>query len=225
MRPRIVALVPMRHSSERVPGKNYRPLGGRPLFHHIVSTLRAVPEIDQIVIDTDSELIRADAAVSFPDVRMIERPENLRAGTVPMNDVLLHDTGLVDADLYLQTHSTNPLLRASTISAAIGQFVNDGPDHDSLFGVTRLQTRLWTADGLPLNHDPAVLVRTQDLEPLFEENSCIYLFTRELLIERGTRIGARPMLYEIPRDEAWDIDEEIDFDVVGALFAGRSADE
>jgi len=224
MSPRIVALVPMRHSSERVPGKNYRPLGGRPMFHHIVSALRACPEIDQIVIDTDSEVIRADAAVSFPDVRVVERPEHLRAGTVPMNDVLLHDTGLVDADLYLQTHSTNPLLRSTTISAAIEQFLNDGSGHDSLFGVTRLQTRLWSADGLPLNHDPAVLVRTQDLEPVFEENSCIYLFTRELLVERGTRIGARPMLYEVPRDEGWDIDEEIDFEVVSALFAGRSAD-
>jgi len=224
MSPRIVALVPMRHESERVPGKNYRPLGGRPMFHHIVSALLACPQIDQIVIDTDSELIRADAAASFPDVRVVERPEHLRAGTVPMNDVLLHDTGLVDADLFLQTHSTNPLLRAATISAAIGQFLDDGSDHDSLFGVTRLQTRLWTADGLPLNHDPAVLVRTQDLEPVFEENSCIYLFTRELLVERGTRIGARPMLYEIPRDEAWDIDEEIDFEVVSALLAGRSAD-
>lgn len=225
MSQRIVALVPMRHSSERVPGKNYRPLGGRPLFHHIVSTLLACPAIDQIVIDTDSELIRADAADSFPEVLVIERPEHLRAGTVPMNDVLLHDTATVDADLYLQTHSTNPLLRATTISAAIGQFIDDGPDHDSLFGVTRLQTRLWSAGGLPLNHDPAVLVRTQDLEPVYEENSCIYLFTRELLLERGTRIGARPMLFEIPRDEAWDIDEEVDFEVVSALFGGRSTDE
>jgi CMP-N-acetylneuraminic acid synthetase len=221
---RIVALVPMRHSSERVPGKNYRPLGGRPMFHHIVGALRACPEIDEIVIDTDSEVIRADVAVSFPDVRVVERPEHLRAGTVPMNDVLLHDTGRVDADLYLQTHSTNPLLRSTTISAAIGQFLDDGSAHDSLFGVTRLQTRLWSAGGQPLNHDPAVLVRTQDLEPVFEENSCIYLFTRELLVERGTRIGARPMLYEIPRDEAWDIDEEIDFEVVSALLAGRSDD-
>jgi CMP-N-acetylneuraminic acid synthetase len=213
----------MRHASERVPGKNYRPLGGRPLFHHIVGTLRSCPEIDEVVIDTDSEKISADATVSFPGVRVLERPEHLRAGTVPMNDVLLHDTGQVDADLYLQTHSTNPLLRAATISEAIRRFLAERADHDSLFGVTRLQTRLWRADGTPLNHDPAVLLRTQDLDPVFEENSCLYLFTRELLAERGTRIGARPLLYEIPRDEAWDIDEEIDFEVASALFEARSA--
>lgn len=223
MRPRVVALVPMRHTSERVPGKNYRPLGGRPLFHHIVATLRSCPEIDEVVIDTDSEQIRADATVSFPGVRVLERPEHLRAGTVPMNEVLLHDTALVDADLYLQTHSTNPLLRAATISKAIQHFLAERAGHDSLFGVTRLQTRLWRADGTPLNHDPAVLLRTQDLEPVFEENSCIYLFSRELLAGRGTRIGARPLLYEIPRDEAWDIDEEVDFEVASALFEARSA--
>src|SRR4051812_43523096 len=101
----------MRHSSERVKGKNYRPLGGRPLFHHIVQTLLSVPEIDGVVIDTDSDLIAQDTAEAFPTVRVIERPEHLRAGETPMNDVLLHSTEMVPADLYLQTHSTNPLLR------------------------------------------------------------------------------------------------------------------
>ena len=223
MSTRIVALVPMRHSSERVPGKNYRPLGGRPLFHHIIEALRACPEIAEIVIDTDSDTIRSDAEASFPDVRVVERPEHLRSGSVPMNDVLLNDIGRVEADLYLQTHSTNPLLRPATISDAIGRFLGAGAEHDSLFGVTRLQTRLWSADGRPVNHDPAVLLRTQELEPIFEENSCIYLFTRELLEERGTRIGAKPLLYEIPRDEAWDIDDEVDFEVVSALYAARAA--
>jgi CMP-N-acetylneuraminic acid synthetase len=225
MKPRIVALVPMRHDSERVPGKNYRPLGGRPLFHHIVDTLRSCSEVDEVVIDTDSERIKADAAASFPDVRVLDRPEHLRAGTIPMNDVLLHDVSRVEADLYLQTHSTNPLLRADTISAAIGRFLDHRDAFDSLFGVTRLQTRLWTAAGAPLNHDPAVLLRTQDLEPVFEENSCMYLFSRELLEERGTRIGSRPLMHEIPRDEAWDIDEEIDFEVVSALYEARTRDE
>ena len=225
MSPRIAALVPMRHSSERVPGKNYRPLGGRPLYHHIVEALRACPEVDEIVIDTDSETIRDDAAVAFPDVRLVERPEHLRAGTVPMNDVLLNDIHRVEADIYLQTHSTNPLLRPATISAAINRYFAEQADHDSLFGVTRLQTRLWRADGQPLNHDPAILLRTQDLEPVFEENSCIYLFTRELIEERGTRIGARPILFEVPRDEAWDIDEEIDFEVASSLYAARERHE
>jgi CMP-N-acetylneuraminic acid synthetase len=114
--PRIVALVPMRHESERVPGKNYRPMQGQPLYRHIVAALQGCPDIAQIVIDTDSPTVKEDAAKAFPGVTVLDRPEHLRDGNIPMNDVLLNDVRQVPADLYLQTHSTNPLLRPSTIS-------------------------------------------------------------------------------------------------------------
>jgi CMP-N-acetylneuraminic acid synthetase len=218
MPPTIAAIVPMRHDSERVPGKNYRVLGGRPLFHHIVSTLSAVPAVTEIVIDTDSATIRDDAMQAFPDVVVLDRPAHLRGGMVPMNDVLLNDVDRVEADFYLQTHSTNPLLTAESISRGIDRFLTTHPDHDSLFSVTRLQTRLWTADGSPLNHDPAVLLRTQDLPPVFEENSCLYLFSAETLRQRRNRIGERPLLFEISAEEAWDIDEETDWIVAEALY-------
>jgi CMP-N-acetylneuraminic acid synthetase len=210
----------MRHESERVPGKNYRHLGGRPLFHHIVETLLASPRIAKVVIDTDSDLILDSAADAFPDVKLLERPPHLRGGMVSMNDVLLHDVSQLDGDLYLQTHSTNPLLRQATVTRAIDSFLGD-PESDSLFGVTRLQTRLWSAEGEPINHDRSVLIRTQDLPPIYEENSCLYLFSRESLERHGNRIGERPILFEVPREEALDIDEELDFRVVEALYALR----
>ncbi|HUQ42897.1 MAG TPA: acylneuraminate cytidylyltransferase family protein [Candidatus Limnocylindria bacterium] len=222
MTDRIVALVPMRHDSERVPGKNYRPMAGKPLYRHIIETLLAVPEVDRVVIDTDSPTVKADAAEVFPDVVVLDRPEHLRDGNIPMNDVLMNDVRQLPAELYLQTHSTNPLLRAETISRAIRE-LRAKPEHDSLFTVTRIQARLWTADGQPMNHDPAVLLRTQDLPPVFLENSSMYLFTRELLQGRGTRIGARPLLFEVDRDEASDIDEEQDFRMVEAMLLGAAA--
>lgn len=219
---RIAALIPMRHHSERVPGKNYRPFAGRPLYHHIVGALLACPNVAKVLIDTDSDFIRDDAAAHFPAVKTIERPAHLRAGTVPMNDVLLHDVAQIEADFYLQTHSTNPLLRAETITHAIDEFLAAYPNHDSLFSVTRLQTRLWDAQGQPVNHDPAVLLRTQDLPPIYEENSCLYLFTREVLEERRNRIGALPLLFEIDPAEAWDIDDEMDFKLAEYLYLERT---
>jgi len=219
-RPGLVALVPMRHDSERVIGKNYRMLGDRPLFHHIISTLLAVPRIDKVVIDTDSDVIAQSAADAFPEVQVIERPEHLRGGDVAMNDVLLNDIDVIDADLYLQTHSTNPLLRTQTISDALAAF-DAADDSDSLFTVTPLQTRLWTADGQAINHDRNVLLRTQDLPPVMEENSCLYVFTGDLLRTRENRIGERPLLYPLSPQEAWDIDEESDWTVVEALYAAR----
>ena len=214
-----LAIVPMRHNSERVPGKNYRPLAGIPLYHHIIRTLSAVPEIDSIVIDTDSNFIIEDCAAHFPLVRVLLRPENLRDGNIAMNDVLLNTLDQVGADIVLQTHSTNPFLKADTVSAALKLFKKPGNEFDSVFSVTRLQARLWDADTQPVNHDPSVLLRTQDLAPLFIENSCFFIFTPQLLRERRNRIGSHPLMFEMAALEAVDIDVEEDFALAVAIAA------
>jgi len=213
----IAAIVPMRHSSERVPGQNYRPFAGKPLYHHIIGSLLACPHITDVVIDTDSPIIMKDAAEHLPRVRIIERAEHIRGGMVPANEVLLHAVKQVPADFYLQTHSTNPLLRAETIGRAIDSFLSNYPAYDSLFSVTRLQTRLWDQLGQAVNHNPAVLLRTQDLPPIYEENSCLYIFTAQTLEQRRNRLGERPYMFETARLEAADIDEEIDFQVAEFL--------
>lgn len=214
----IVALVPMRHHSQRVPGKNFRPLAGVPLFHHIIGTLLEVPHINQVVVDTDSEQVITGLRQYFPSVMILERPVALRGDAVPMNDILIHDTGQVEADLYLQTHSTNPLLRAVTIGNAIDTFLDRYPAYDSLFSVTRLQTRLYDESGKAINHDPSILLQTQDLPPVYEENSCLYLFKRENLVKQHHRLGLHPLMFEMDADEAWDIDEELDFSIVEFLM-------
>lgn len=209
----------MRHNSERVPGKNYRPFGDeRPLFHHMVDVMRQCPQIEKIVIDTDSPTIRDQCAEKYPDVLVFDRPEHLKDGSTPMNDVLLHDIGLVESEFYLQTHSTNPLLKPETLNKAIDQFFQSYPMHDSLFSVTSVQTRFWDSMARAINHNPNILARTQDLPPYYEENSCIYLFQRDTLIKKHNRIGDRPMMFEIERIEAADIDEEIDFLTADLIF-------
>ena len=218
---KLAALVPMRHHSQRVPGKNYRPLAGKPLFHHIIETLLAVPEIETVMVDTDSEPVIDGVRRFFPNVKLIQRPDHLRADDVPMNDILLHDTAQVQADFYLQTHSTNPLLKPQTVSQAIQSLITNYPSHDSLFSVTRLQTRLYFQDGRAINHNPLELIQTQDLPPVYEENSCLYLFTRENLARKHHRIGDAPLMFEIDADEAWDIDEELDFEITDFLMRKR----
>ena len=224
MSQQIAALVPMRHYSARVPGKNYRDFAGKPLYYHILETLQAIPEIETILVDTDSPIILTGLEVDFPQVHRICRPEHLCGEMVSMNEILIHDTGLIQADYYLQTHSTNPLLAPRTISTAIRTFFESIPAYDSLFSVSRLQTRLWDQDGQPLNHDPEVLLRTQDLPPIFEENSCLYLFDRQTLLSRRNRLGQRPLMYEIPAQEAWDIDEELDFTIAQTFYRQLKGD-
>lgn len=223
--PKLIALVPMRHHSQRVPGKNYRPLAGRPLFHHIIETLLSVPEINEIVVDTDSEPVMDGLRKNFAGVKIIDRPPHLCADDIPMNNILIHDTDLYPADFYLQTHSTNPLLKPETVSRAIDHFIADYPSRDSLFSVTRLQTRLYDQHGQAINHNPRELIQTQDLPPVYEENSCLYIFNRANLVAKQHRISDRPLMFEIPADEAWDIDEELDFEICQFLLKRQLENE
>ena len=216
---KVVALIPMRHHSQRVPGKNYRLLAGKPLYQHIVETLLACPEISQVVVDTDSPPIIEGVHANFPQVLVLERPEHLRADQTSMNEILAYDTSQVEADLYLQTHSTNPLLRSATVSHAIQALLADFPAYDSLFSVTRIQVRLWDQLGRAINHNPAILIQTQDLPPIYEENSCLYIFNRQNLLRRRNRLGDRPMMFPIEAAEAWDIDEELDFAITDFLMS------
>lgn len=220
----LTALLPMRHHSQRVPGKNYRDFAGKPLYRHVVDALLGARGIARVVIDTDSPVIRDDCRSVYGErVLLLERPEHLRAPEVPMNDILLNDIEQLDGEYFLQTHSTNPLLRSETIEAAIARFSAclEAGECDSLFSVTPRQVRIWGAGPRPLNHDPAVLMQTQDLEPFYEENSCLYLFSADVLRQRKNRIGEKPLMFEMDALEAVDIDEETDFVLAEALAARR----
>jgi CMP-N-acetylneuraminic acid synthetase len=220
---KVVALVPMRHHSQRVSGKNFRELAGKPLYFHILEMLSQCPEVSSIAVDTDSPEIKKGLEKQFPKIIIIDRPEYLRADDIPMNEILLHDTNQINGDLYLQAHSTNPLVKRTTFSKAIQTLDGLYPSYDSLFAVNRVSVRLWDQLARPINHNPAILLQTQDLPPIYEENSCFYLFTKENLEKRRNRIGERPYLFEIDRSEAWDIDEELDFQIVDLILKNRKA--
>jgi N-acylneuraminate cytidylyltransferase len=208
---KVTALVPMKGHSQRIPNKNLRPFFGRPLYHQILLTLLECPEVETIVINTDSDEIAREAAHSFQErVRILRRPADICGDFVSMNTIIQYDLSQVSGDFFLQTHSTNPLLKSSTLRKAMELFFkNEG--YDSLFGVTRRQARFYTREGSPINHDPREMLRTQDLPSLYEENSNLYLFSRQSFQRTGRRIGERPFLFEIPKLEAIDIDDETDF--------------
>jgi CMP-N-acetylneuraminic acid synthetase len=219
--PDVIALLPMKGHSERVPGKNLRSLAGKPLYHWVLESLLGAASITEVVIDTDSELIADDLRASFPAVGLRSRPTDLLGDDVPMHDIVArfaaeHPRG----DVFVQTHSTNPLLSSATIEGAVRAFLADDA-HDSLLTVTEWHTRLFDHSGSPLNHDPEVLLRTQDLPPVYEENSNLYIAPRDVIERTGRRFGANPLLFPVPRREAIDIDEEIDFIVAECLMSWR----
>ena len=210
----------MKGYSERVPKKNLRLIAGRPLFHWVTEALLAATMVDEVVVDTDSDEIEAAVSEAFPEVGVHKRPAHLHGDTVPMHEVVANVALSVAHNHILQTHSTNPLLTAETIDRAIAAYL-DSDDYDSLMSVTAWQTRFFFADGRPVNHDPSVLLRTQDLEPILEENSNIYISSRARILDTGLRVGANPMLFRIDAAEAVDIDEELDFKIAELFLEDR----
>jgi CMP-N-acetylneuraminic acid synthetase len=212
---RIVALLPMKANSVRVKGKNFRDFCGKPLFRWIVDTLLAVEEIDQIIINTDARHILAENGLIDTDrIRIRDRKPEICGDHVSMNLVLADDVANVPADLYLMTHTTNPLMSPDTIRNAIVAFqqAQAAGQADSLFTVDKVQTRFYRADCSPVNHDPDKLIPTQNLEPWFEENSNLYIFTARSFAKTKARIGKQPTMYESPPFESIDIDTPADWD-------------
>ena len=215
----VIALLPMKGTSERVPNKNLKDFNGYPLYSVVLNTLLNCSLIDKVVINTDSQLIKDDITKNYnSNVIVIDRPENICGNYVSMNKIIEHDISQFPASIYLQTHSTNPLLKSETITKALEKMLNvaDEPKVDSIFSVTRTQKRFYTEDCLPMNHDPNMLV-TQHLKPIFEENSCFYIFTKESFTKNNSRIGSNPFMYEIDKIEATDIDEPEDFKIAEIL--------
>jgi CMP-N-acetylneuraminic acid synthetase len=213
----------MKANSQRVKGKNFRDFCGKPLFRWILDTLLSVKEIDQIVINTDARHILAENGLIETDRIVIRdrRPE-ICGDQVSMNLILADDVANVLADIYLMTHTTNPLMSADTIRKALAAFqpAQVSGAADSLFTVDKVQTRFYRADCRPVNHDPDNLIPTQDLEPWFEENSNLCIFTAESFAKTNARIGKKPMMFEGPYFESVDIDTPADWDfaVVAAKF-------
>ena len=216
---KFIALVPMKGHSERVPNKNLRNFAGKPLYHAIINTLKRSKYIKNIVVNTDSTKIKGDILDYFEEnVIVVDRPNNLVGDFVAMNEIIDHDLSVIDGEYFMQTHSTNPLLNYQTINKAAVKFISNQERFDSIFAVTRIQSRLFNSAGSPINHTQGELQRTQDLDPIFEENSNFYFFSRDSFSRAGNnRIGVNPMMYEMDKIESIDIDEEDDFKIAEML--------
>lgn len=219
--PEVKGLIFMKGYSERVPRKNMRKFCGRPLLHWIIDSLGQSKYITEIIVNTDSEEI-AEEASKNPKVKIHMRPEYLLTiNSNEANQLIEYDLNNSSGEYYLQTHSTNPLLKVSTIDKGIETYFQ-ADNNDSLFSVTALRKRFYWSNGLPINHDPLKMIKTQELAPVFEENSCIYIFSKGSFFRKKSRVGMNPLLFPIDSIEAVDIDEESDFVIAESIQRNNS---
>lgn len=213
-------MLPMKANSERVRGKNFRIFNGKPLFRWVLDMLLSIDQIDEIVINTDARAILAEnGLVENGRVRVRDRRPEICGDMVSMNLVLADDVANVPADVYLMTHTTNPLLSSESVRGALALYEKGLTEGrcDSVFTVNRFQTRFYRSDVSAINHDPSNLIRTQDLEPWFEENSNLYVFSASSFACTNARIGVKPLMYEMGRTESMDIDDQESWSMAEAM--------
>jgi CMP-N-acetylneuraminic acid synthetase len=206
------ALLPMKLHSERVKNKNFRLISNKPLYKWMLDKLILIKEIDTVIINTDADPSIFKDYVKSGKVYINSRPKELCGDFVSMNDIIANDLELNLGDDFFMTHTTNPLLSASTIITALATYsTRDKNVYDSMYSVTRLQARFNFENNVPINHSPGPLLRTQDLPPVYMENSCFFVFNRTEFEATKSRIGNNPLMFETPHLESVDIDTEEDW--------------
>lgn len=211
---RTTAIMPIKLNNERCPGKNIRLLGGKPLLHYELDTLKESHLCNSINVFCSSPEI-----ISFlPEgVNFVKRPEYLDLPSSNFTQIFESFMALYEADIYVYAHATAPYITLDSMKACIMAVQSE--EYDSAFCAVKLQDYLWQ-DGKPLNFDPSNLPRTQDLAPIYQETSGIYVFTREVFAEHHRRIGVNPYIREVTFREAIDIDTPEDFSLA-EIFCGK----
>ncbi len=205
----------MKDNSERVPNKNFKLLNNRPLYRWALDSLLKVERIDKIIINTDA-VKKFQTLKNNPKIIVKKRQKKICGDFVSMNEIIKDDLDDFGADIFIMTHSTNPFLSSDTINICIDKFLES--NNDSLFTVNKFQTRFYDRRAKPINHSADKLLRTQDLEPYYEENSCLYIFTSDSFAKTNNRIGENPQMYEMKKKEVLDIDDKEDW-ALAEIFA------
>ena len=200
-----VWIVPIKKNSKRIEGKNFKNIGGKPLYSFLLEKLKYC-NFDEIYVDSDSEIIKKYAIKN--NFKFIKRLKKLSRNSANGNDLLNYHSKIIDADLYFQLFVTAPLLSIKNINKCISLLKNS-KKKDSIFTIVKEQSFYWF-NGKSLNYKTKILPRSQELNPVIRETTGLYGIKKEALKKRRCRIGYKPILHEVSSYESIDIDNKID---------------
>lgn len=224
----ILGFIPARGGSRGLPGKNIRPLNGKPLLAHTIEVaLRS--RIDRLILSTDSEEIASVGKQAGAEVPFL-RPEHLASDTSVIEDALidllqkLKETESYEPEVIVLLHPTTPLRKAKDIDGCILKY-QEG-DADSVLSVSEPMEHpgdMVSFDGKGKMHFllkelmPGKNQR-QEFPDFFFINGCVYVFSPSTLRQYGNRYGQRTVPYIMPQRRSIDIDTEDDFLIAEALL-------
>lgn len=210
---KVVALIPIKLGSKRVPGKNIKPFfDGTPLMYFIQKACLDASNIDEVYIYCSDEAV---VPYVLPGVKFLKRPKYLDGDNINANDFIREFMNTVDADIYVNAHTTSPFAKCETIEDCVEKVASG--KYDSAFCAEVIRTFMWK-DSRPLNFDPNHFPRTQDLPLIYGETSIAYVFTKESFTKYNRRLGVCPYIKEVDKIEAMDIDYPEDFEICNAIY-------
>jgi CMP-N-acetylneuraminic acid synthetase len=209
----VSAIMPIKLHNERLPGKNTKLLGNKPLLHYQLEALKKTGLYTNITVFCSDEAI-----VPFlPDgVEFLKRSPELDSPSSNFSQIFTSYISLVDADVYLYAHVTAPFVTVATIKTCINAVTSGA--YDSAFCASKIQDFLWR-NGKPLNFDAKNMPRSQDLDLIYRETSGVYVFTKKVFEQYHRRIGNRPYIHEVTYREAVDINEPEDFKLAEIMLS------
>lgn len=203
-----VAVIPFKENSERVPGKNFKNLGGKPLYQHIIQkALKS--NLEKIFICTNSESAKEEVKKMGPRIEVLACPDWYFGKAVTGDKLLSIPAKAIDADIYVQLFATAPFLRAETIDMAIST-LQERTEYDSVLTVVPKHDWVWYK-GQPITYYPGNLPRSQDASPIIVESTGLYAMTKDALLSLQRRVGNHPYFLEVDEIEGWDIDTPLQF--------------
>lgn len=218
---KITAVIPIRKGSQRVKNKNTRPFAGTTLLENKINTLLDVPEIDEIVVNTNSESAAQIVLSKFTGtkVRLQQRDEYFASSACSGSEFFKHLGEVTDTDIFIYAPCTSPFIKADTISTCIQKFLNaQGQNtYDCVSTVSLVKEFLWL-DGKAINYDPENAPNSQELPNVVALNFGVTVVHRETLINNRNIIGKRPLFVTTTDIEAIDIDTPLDFYLAEQIF-------
>lgn len=209
---KIIAIMPIKLNNERLPGKNTKLLGTKPLLQYELDNLLLLDDITEVdVYCSDDRIIE----YLSEGVNFVKRSPELDSAKTNFSQIFRSFMEEKDADIYVYAHATAPFVTKETMKKCIDAVLKG--DFDSAFCAEKIQDFLWK-DGNPMNFDAQNVPRSQDLEVIYRETSGVYVFKKEVFQKYGRRIGMKPYICELGVKERIDINTFEDFAFAEAML-------
>lgn len=222
MKKEISAIIVARKCSVRISSKSLLKINGETLIERKIHQLQCCNLIDRIIFGSDSdEMLNIARNTGAETVR---RPDFYCDETkATANDMIKNMVSLINTDIVVWTHCTNPLISPKTYDNAIQTFNNMYGEYDSLLSVIKLQEHLWGQDKKPLNYNPYAFrhIPAKELPAYYMQDGGIFIQYYKQMSENSYFFGKKPYLYTIPDEEFLDINTMRDYITAKALVKGN----